>query len=301
MVNPFKKHSAEDNAGELLGFACSVRGYAHLRGDRPCQDSSLFERHDGWCLAVVCDGHGGDDYVRSADGSRLCTEAVSACVSDPALIPALRAAAAASDESLVEKMLLQLEKSIICEWNRLVAEDAAARPFSAAELGQVSPELSEAYLHGELIEVAYGTTLIAGIVCGGMWFCLQIGDGRCVVIDESGEYTQPVPADALCHGNITTSICQEDALAAMRHCFGFSQPYALLLGTDGVDGSFEDDDALYDFYSIILNSAAENGIGSAYEELVDFLPRLSQKGVGDDISIAAIIDPRYLLSDSGQE
>ncbi len=62
-----------------------------------------------------------------------------------------------------------------------------------------------------------------------------------------------------------------------------------MLGSDGVDDCFYNDEQLYDFYKTILCSFAGNTFDSVVRELEDYLPRLSAKGSADDISLASIL------------
>lgn len=61
---------------EIIVFNATRRGASHVKKDIVCQDYSLsYESDDGSLrVAIVCDGHGGDTYVRSDVGSRLAAE-----------------------------------------------------------------------------------------------------------------------------------------------------------------------------------------------------------------------------------
>ncbi|MDR0496078.1 MAG: hypothetical protein LBH42_00530, partial [Treponema sp.] len=51
---------------------------------------------------------------------------------------------------------------------------------------------------------------------------------------------------------------------------------------------------LYGFYRVILSSFAEKDENVAKAELIDYLPRLSETGSGDDVSIGIIADRELL-------
>lgn len=284
MVNPFKK----DRLGEYVIFSHSTIGAWHIKEGRPCQDYSCAVRGDGYLLAAVCDGHGGKDYFRSDKGSEFAAMAVRECVADKGFLSSMKKAA--GDESKTEPLLLQLKKSIIYRWNCLVAEDMEASPFMEEELAGASKEAAELYAEGRQQEMAYGTTLIAAVVAEGFWFGLHIGDGRCAVLDDDGDFRFPIPWDEKCVGNRTTSICDVNALAEFRHFCGKKLPSAVIIGSDGVDGCFDDEAKLCGFYKVILRSLSESGEEEATAQLFDYLPRMSQKGSGDDISIGCIVD-----------
>ena len=60
---------------EARSFHVTVQGASHKKVDKECQDSSRSIDNERYSLAIVCDGHGGDDYVRSAVGSACACDA----------------------------------------------------------------------------------------------------------------------------------------------------------------------------------------------------------------------------------
>lgn len=50
-------------------FNLSVQGSSHIKKNKECQDASKSYYDENMAIAIVCDGHGGDDYMRSAVGS----------------------------------------------------------------------------------------------------------------------------------------------------------------------------------------------------------------------------------------
>jgi hypothetical protein len=168
---------------------------------------------------------------------------------------------------------------------------------------------------------AYGATLIAAAVTEDYWFGLQIGDGKLTAFYPDGSYDQPVPWDDKCYLNVTTSICDDDAAerarvyvkkrggsAAAVDAIGVIKklednrpmPSAVFLNSDGVDDSFPIEDNMdhmaKKFYYSVLRMFIENeadpakGWEAAVKELADYLPDLSKRGSGDDISVAGIVD-----------
>lgn len=273
-----------------LAFNLTSIGASHIRVGKECQDFSLSQTTDDYAMAIVCDGHGGDNYFRSAYGSRFAAQAASACISE--FMQDLDLTRVPSDP---ERLLLQLEKSIIAKWNETVWEHFDANPFTEEELNSVSDSRRARILSRKSIESTYGTTLIALVWTNSFWFGLQIGDGKAVRMNESGSFDQPIPPNEKCFLNSTTSICDENAIEDFRHCFSTEIPAAIFCGSDGIDDSFIRDEQLYKLYSTIGKSFAESEYESACYELEDYLPRLSLKGSGDDVSIAGIIDRDRIL------
>ena len=122
------------------------------------------------------------------------------------------------------------------------------------------------------------------------WFAIHIGDGKCVAINHAGEFKQPIPWDPKCFLNATTSICDSDAIDNFRHFYSDKLPAAVFVGSDGIDDCFNNNEQLYNLYKTVLYSFATTDFKEACEGLADYLPRLSAKGSGDDVSIAALLD-----------
>ena len=162
-------------------------------------------------------------------------------------------------------------------------------PFSEEELSKVSDKYKKRYMSGQRQEKAYGTTLIAVCQTRNYWFGMQIGDGKCVCISQDGSMYEPIPWDEDCQANITTSICDSEAIEEFRYCFMKECPVATLMGTDGIDDSYADAEEMYVLYRSILAIFAEHGRETGESEIQAFLPGLSRKGSGDDVSIAGIV------------
>jgi serine/threonine protein phosphatase PrpC len=188
------------------------------------------------------------------------------------------------------KLLLQLSKSIISGWNDKVWNHYSQTPLSEKEQNELSEKAKQKYLVRQRIESLYGATLIVAVVTDEYWFGLHIGDGKCVVKSYDGEFTQPIPWDEKCFLNATTSICDSDALDNFRHYFSERTPAAVFIGSDGIDDCFANDSQLHNLYDAIIASFGQRDFDEALSELKDYIPRLSAKGSGDDMSVAGIID-----------
>ena len=272
-------------------FHMSERGESHLHDGRVCQDSSASFSDECGTVAVVSDGHGGCDYVRSQIGSAMACEA--------AVKNIRRLFENISPEAFLaepDMMLIQLEAAIINDWNESVRSHYEANPFTEEELDCVSEKAGASYRSGHRIERAYGATLIAAAVTRDYWFGIQIGDGKCAAFDEAGICTQPIPWDEKCFLNKTTSICGSDALRDFGHFYSEKIPTAVFMGSDGIDDSFKNEEDMYDFYKTILYAFSISDYTQAVDELKAYLPRLSKEGSADDVSIAAWMDMDALKS-----
>lgn len=266
-------------------FHLTARGASHIKKNKECQDSSLSYQDDNCAIAVVCDGHGGDDYVRSAIGSKL------GCgIAKENIQRFLLGTSKEKFFSNPDKQIKNLEASIINGWNESVSAFHSKNPFSEAELSSISEKARKKYLKDGKIWSAYGTTMIAVAMNKDYWFGIHIGDGKCVAINHSGEFKQPIPWDPKCFLNVTTSICDSDAITSFRHFYSDKLPAAVFVGSDGIDDCFSNNEQLHNLYKTVLYSFATTDFKTACEGLADYLPRLSAKGSGDDVSIAALLD-----------
>ncbi len=239
--------------------------------------------------AVVSDGHGGDRYVRSERGSRFAVEAAMEAmkafmesIGTGDSLEKMKSAAA-------QDIMPQLCQNIYYRWQERVKEDIQKHPFTSEEkdLLKMGDDKDKDSLK------AYGATLIAALVCPGhFWLALQIGDGRCIIQQADGTFMQAIELDERCFLNVTTSLCDEKPMERFHYCFSSTDfPRAVFLASDGVDDSFANDTDMFGFYQEILRTLRSKKKAKRKKkvEVRDFLPILSQKGSGDDISVAGII------------
>jgi hypothetical protein len=261
-------------------FAESAIGAGHIKEGKCCQDYSMSYKSENLAIIAVADGHGSVPHIRSDRGARF------ACKSALSSIRALIGA---------KFPFKNLAHHIVSEWNRQVSEDWNKDPANIAEIGETIPSPT----------VLYGTTLIAVAILPNSCFGIQIGDGKCVILATDGTVTQPIPWDEDCHFNYTTSICEPDAESRFRHFFmtkraGEMQglPAAIFINTDGVDNSYpllDNDVQLGKLYSTIAANFIKQGFEKGIDEMREFLPMLTKRGSGDDVSIAGLIDMENTL------
>lgn len=272
----------------IKSFNLSIQGASHIKRGLECQDSSISWADNDCAIAIVCDGHGGADYVRSGIGANFAATAAKISIIDFAAKVNL----ATLHENAIrrDRLFNQLEGSIINSWNRGIQAHYATNPFTDSEINILSAKAKKKYLQEGKIESAYGTTLLAAVMTPDYWLGIHIGDGKCVAVDQYGNFFRPIPWDEKCFLNATTSICDYDAIKNFRHFYSEELPVAIFVGSDGVDDCFNNDQQLNTLYMTILYSFATSEFETAVAELRDYLPRLSAKGSGDDVSISAILD-----------
>lgn len=270
-------------------FDLKTIGASHIAGNLPCQDSCLSMSRDGYKLICVCDGHGGDDYFRSDRGSAFATEIFASCV-DEAGEDFLSGMGRCRSERDCYERLLQFFRYFLIKWQRRIDDDVMEDPFSEEEMVRVSGRRKERYLAGESICKAYGSTFIGAVLTDDFWFAIQIGDGDCICFDCEGKSFRPIPEDDNCVGNLTTSLCDDDACSEARFFFSRSIPASVFIASDGVGKSFRRENAMFDFYREVMSDFIASGRENAISTLSDYLPRMSERASKDDISIAAMMD-----------
>lgn len=263
-------------------------GANHIKAQKVCEDFSGSYVDEAMCICVIADGHGSDNYPRTERGSNYAVQAAIEATKEFIHV--------ADPEDVIgedgESLLVQLEKNILMKWYQLVENDFQKNQFSEEELKKVSARYRDKYQNqtNDSFAKAYGTTLILFALTEKYSFGIQIGDGKCVVIESSGRFYQPIPWDDNCQMNVTTSICDTNAIEEFRHKIFKEQPVAVFCGSDGIDDSYVDDEDLHAFYRSILNIFNNYSVETAKSEIEEYLPILSKKGSGDDVSVAYIVD-----------
>ena len=269
--------------GGFSVFNATCTGASHIRAGKPCQDFSICLNTEKAAIIAVADGHGSDAYFRSDRGARFAAEAAIQCIRD--LFTVHDGVFRESPRKTPETVLETLEKSIIAAWHKKVADDLKQE---AVDTDGVT---------------AYGTTLLAAAMTGGYWFAIQIGDGKCVIINEDNSVMQPVTWDERCFLNRTTSLYDDEAIGLFRHYYSETPPLAVFLGSDGIDDSFPVNDNgkyLANFYMSVYSNFLDEGLEKGELQLREILPKITLKGSGDDVSVAGIIRFNKDGSDSGR-
>ena len=278
---------------KFSAFAQTSIGANHIHKHICCQDSAMAINNDDFVFAAVADGHGSPHYLRTERGSKFAVECAFDCVSE--FLECLKDAGEIMDDPKQRDNLLdQLWRSIVSRWHSRTEADYKENPFTPEEYDKIPDEYGyyrDIYMSGDFIS-AYGTTLSFIAATEDFAFCGQIGDGKCVTIECSGIASDPVPDDPRCFDNITTSLCQEDAVLSARFVYFPKDclPPAMFIGTDGVQNSYWNIEQLHGFYRGLALTFAEYGMTEGEQQLAEFLPEMTRKGSGDDVSVAGIID-----------
>ena len=270
---------------DYIVFNAHRIGASHINKGMKCEDYSASYINDVAAIAVISDGHGDRNCFRSARGAQI------ACDTAVEITKDLFGAVGATDEIIhsPDRIICELEKSIIFNWNQNVGKDIEVNPISDEELSGLDETVAAAIRSGNRLSKVYGCTLIMTVVLRNFWFGIHVGDGKCVAVQENGLYSQPIPwDDEGCVGNRSTSLCDTQAFEKFRYSYGRNVPVAVFVGSDGVDESFDDNGINKFYFSLAswLKGMQEDEYKAKAEELLE---RISCGGSGDDVSIACII------------
>ena len=281
---------------KILAFSSTATGYNHIKIEKGCEDASDFYMDDKMRICVVADGHGSDNYPRTDRGSEYAVEAAIECIVD--FVNTANSVDVLTDEKNHYALMLQLVTSILRIWHEKIDADYKKNPFTEQELEKVTDKYKQRYLspneNERKVEKAYGCTLIAFVCTDEYSFGLQIGDGKCVMVDKEGNFSEPIPWDENCQMNVTTSICDGDARDEFRYFITNRMPASVFCGSDGIDDSYASTEELYALYRSMLKIFIEHGSEVGMSEIKDYLPNLSKRGSGDDVSVALILDMNRL-------
>jgi hypothetical protein len=282
-------------------------------------------------MAIVCDGHGGERYFRSQIGSELAVKITKEAILNfvetvpesiysnrigkpifnglpftqySADAPSVVQPKNQKQAKNVHEALTGLFSSIISQWNIRITEDAMNNDLNEWELEHVEQKYIDEFRANRNNETAtfektYGCTLMVYVQTQDYWFAFHLGDGKFLsmtISEGKPVFSQPIPWDEKCFLNRTTSMCDSQAIEEFRYCYqgDGNFPTAVFLGSDGMDDSYGDGDNLTGFYIQLYKLIAKKGHNIALKELKASLPKISQKGSKDDMSVVCIYNDMKL-------
>ena len=260
------------------GYAVSVTGASHEELGEGCQDSARVYLSDSFCVAAVADGHGSAKHFRSAAGSEMATRVAIRSVCDFYERNGDLSVFFRNDPRTAAR---KIAANIICGWNDEIAAHIKLLPLDDRE-----QRISRTY-EGLSTELIYGATLLLAIVTEEDYFGLQIGDG-CFTATVSGYPMIPMPEDERLVGNLTTSLCDSDAISGFRYVYREERCDAVTLSSDGLINSFLSAEDFLKFTRRITEAIKSDSTSA----LSEHLSIRSQQGSRDDISVAALLVER---------
>jgi serine/threonine protein phosphatase PrpC len=266
---------------ELNYFGCRVQGASHIREGKQCQD--FFEIYsestadDKIIIIAVADGHGNKKYDLSRYGAEF---AVKAAIEELKLIYHF---SRGSKGQILKTLRSDFQTSILKRWREAIVSDIKIREeeFYKTNLNNL-----------EQVYKRYGTTLMAVLIAPEGIFMAQLGDGDILLVEANGKTEFPIPRAEELIANETYSMTSRDSTRLWKfQMYSTAEPVLIMLSTDGLSNSFEDDSSFARFGVSLLHNINKFGIEKVAKEVPNFLNRASKNGSGDDITLAfAVVD-----------
>ena len=288
----------------FIGNKAIAQGSDHTRNGKniPCQDAASFaviEYGEDCCetaaIAIVADGHGSPAYFRSTIGSYYAVNIAKGAISN-FLIDSFQKKTIFYSETkqndILEEALKELETKIFNGWQSVILAHFNKKKFTIEEKTHCKEhEIKNPKTHDEIFRI-YGSTLVAVVITKNFWFHFQLGDGWCVVFDNTGIVKGALP---YLHNSDskTDSLCQLDAHNRFKHCFEHNKITGAFVMTDGVSESFHKDtqkneQLLLNWLPGVFDTLIKEP--DTFEEQLQKVINKRAKGWGDDCSIAGVFD-----------
>jgi hypothetical protein len=289
---------------KFIGFKSWSQGFSHLSSGTPCQDAVNYSC-DKYAICVAADGHGSEKYFRSKEGAKFAVDVSLVAVKefleriynpssdDTEKYDLINNNVKISLEGENRDRLLQgLSSHIVSRWVETIRNDWDSRVCTDKEF-----EIFDKHFpnntptdKGLNITKIYGTTLIIGVMTDDFVFIIQCGDGgACVIYTDGKTEIAKDTFDDNQLGGMTNSLSASNCLNTFRYFYTEDPIIALFLVSDGVLESYGGNDGK-DFLRFCekLFEVYSNDYEQAQKFLDDWMPKLSERGNEDDVSIVAV-------------
>jgi len=279
----------------FVGFKSKREGFSHLKSGTPCQDAVDYFC-DKYAVCVAADGHGSEKYFRSKTGAEIVVEvairATKEFIDNLLGMDENEQKESVKDENKRNKLLKGLSSCIVSRWVDEIGND-----WNTSKCDDKEEEIFKKYFtkHDPTdkdlnLTKIYGTTLIIGAITENFAFVIQCGDGGACIILENGD-TQ-IARDTFDEnqlGGMTNSLSSSNCLNTFRYFYTEDIVEAMFLVSDGVLESYGGNEGrdflrfcekLYDVFS--------KDYEQAKTFLDEWMPKLSERGNEDDVSIAGV-------------
>ena len=260
-----------------------VRGSAHIRDNKECQDAVFQKEEDGLVILAVADGHGSVKSPYSAKGAQLAVE-----TAKEHLEKFYGYLKTSPNQDIKRHAEDNLPRKIVQDWSKKVKSDfESLNKLTEAE----AADIKEESVDENSILVKYGSTLLSVIAAPEYILFLQLGDGDIITVDDNGEVRPISIKDDRLLANETTSLCTPNAWAEMRIRYMpiiENPPALIIISTDGYYNSFVTADDFLKAGKDFLDILKKDGPDYVKIHLEEWLNETSEKGSGDDITLAVI-------------
>jgi hypothetical protein len=242
-------------------------------------------------VIAVSDGHGGNRYIRSRDGSNMAV----LCAARIAL-ENLQLSSKMRKDDLAD-VIRHIKSRYLLLWQKEVDNNINNVPFTEEEKTflekNCTPEERDSVLNDQ--RMAYGCTFLCAIAYDDLVLTLQLGDGNILGLYSGDVVEELMSPDPRNIGNETMSLCSLEVSDIAHEVFiGDKIPQLITLTTDGVKNSYDDKSSdIKSFYNIpvvIRNELQRNnGDTKAVKDGIEkLLEMVTTNGAGDDVTIGVL-------------
>ena len=271
---------SEKRTGRFI--SASIRGANHVDKDQACQDAAasatLYYKGYQFYFMAVADGHGGSAYTRSDIGSFLALQAASESVNRFIMF------------------VIDVYENYPDRWVEMVKEDFSGRfgkMLVSSWIRMVESHANEKENNPDEIIKLYGTTISVALAVNDRLFIGRIGDSSIFsLVNQNNKDTvinlfNAEGKESEIIGLETESLSSREAYRKWRiQALALDEVKMVILATDGFTDSLRDtQEEIKNFYRRIIKKGVVN-----FEHGIDKeLEQITQKGVGDDISLVIFL------------
>ena len=181
-------------------------------------------------------------------------------------------------------LITKIQKYIIKNWYDTVNEHYRNNPVRQEE----REKLTDEELSAVKIESIYGSTLLVSVLTENLCFGMQLGDGSLVIIKQCGESYMPIVDDESCPANLTSSLCNSNAIKMFNFFYTYEKPLSIILSTDGLYTSFSSKESFEEYNCLLASQMTDLEVLKS--RINKNFVRRTNSGSRDDISIAIIFE-----------
>lgn len=267
----------------------SVTGADHHDKGLPNQDAASW-RHGqlpNHLVVAVADGHGAPKCFRSQIGARLATQ-----VGIEAGLKFLSSLASHPDYKFTRKAAQKaLPNALAFKWRKMVEEHHQQHPFQPNEKMRLCRQrgLKDFREISDWPALAYGSTLLLLLLAHKLRIMIQLGDGDILEVWDKGKVKRVFDPKPGAIGGATDSLCAVDAATKFRVVVRFDEhPDLIMLSTDGYSNSYGADESFFQVARDYMGIIRQEGPRYVKENLKTWLQEDSEKGSGDDTTVAVV-------------
>lgn len=248
-------------------FSKSITGYKNEIKNKGSQDYIFYEISNNGVICAVADGHSGDYFIFSSDGSQFACEALIEVMG--------KYIKEESDYKLIKNLLenKKIQYEICSKWKQQVTS-------------HYNKKLPCVY---KTDYYRYGTTLLGMIVSNDYKLYLKLGDGD-ILINKDNVFTKIFPYK---YTRLVNTLSERDAYNKFQYKIekkNDNECFSAVMYSDGYDNSFSNFQSMSKDLEKTMRQYNKNiftrfVLEKNYEK---YLNKLSEEGSKDDISIVFV-------------